>query len=278
MARWDELTPVPEGHLGIVVIGEGADAAMVPELQRAALLEMKIPALVAKVETKVDEIGPGLERTAQLGYKGVNVGSPFKPAAARLAAHFYVVKHGMGAANALMLDGGIFAQNTEVTAFMKTLEGVSASTALVLGSGHAARTVAMALLESGWKVRIWSRSALKARPMLTLLQRYGSIEMIPSADPIGCGLIVNATPLGLRIGELPPLNWNHVPRSAVVYDLVVRRVNTELIRAANLRGLKTVDGRELVIEQAAQALEWWTGKPVPRGPMRVAAWHKPEPS
>lgn len=274
MARINDLQKVPEGHLGIAVLGEGADAALIAELQSAALEAMSVPSVVVRVETEADELAVGMKRLAELGYRGVNVGHPFKPAAARLAAHFYVVKHSLGTANALMLDSGVFAQNTEVTSFMKTLEGLTPSAALVLGAGHSARSVVMALLDSGWKVRIWSRSALKARPLITLLQRHGPIELLPSPDPVGAGLIVNATPLGMRPGEMPPLNWSHVQRGAVIYDLVVRRVSTELLRAATLRGLKTVDGRELMIEQAAQALEWWTGKPVPRGPMRVQAWKR----
>lgn len=274
MSRVDELGPVPHGHLGIAVIGDGAEVALVAELQKVGLQAMSLPAVVSKVETKVEDLQIDLQKLLDLGYRGVNVGNPYKAGAARLAAHFYVVKHSLGAANALMLDGGVFAQNTEVTSFMKTLQDLTPGTALVLGAGHSARTVAMGLLQSGWKVRVWSRSALKARPMLTLLQRHGSIELVPSPDPVGCNLIVNATPLGLRIGELPPLNWNHVPRGAIIYDLVVRRVNTELIRAANLRGLKTVDGREMVVEQAAQALEWWTGREAPRSAMRDQARKK----
>lgn len=274
MRRIDELHQITEGHLGIAVLGEGQDAALIAELQAAALKEMNTPATVERVQTTAEDFSTTISELQKLGYRGVNIGSPFKPVAARLAAHFYVVKHSLGTANALLLEGGVFAQNTEVTSFMKVLEGQSTSTALVLGAGHSARSVVMALLESGWKVKIWSRSALKARPLILLLQRYGSIELVPSPDPVGAGLIVNATPLGLRPGEIPPLNWNHVQRGAVILDLVVRRVNTELIRAANLRGLKTVDGRELLIEQAAQALEWWTGKPVPREPMRTQAWKR----
>ncbi len=274
MTGWGALTPVPEGHLGIAIIGEGPESAMVPDLQAAALEAMGRPACFRYVETKVEELSEGLRTLATLGFKGVNVGTPFKPAAARLAQHFYIVKHSLGTANALNLEGGIWAQNTEVTAFTKTLEGVEPGSALVLGSGHAARSVSMALLDSGWKVKIWSRSALKARPMMTLLQRYGAIELASTADPASCTLIVNATPMGLRPGELPPINLNHARRGTTVVDLVVRRVSTELIRAANLRGLATVDGRELVIEQAAQALEWWTGAPVPREAMRAAAWRR----
>lgn len=274
MATWNELDAVPPDHLGIAVVGEGTDAAMLPDLESAALAEMEIDAHIRHVQTDAEGLKEGLVRLQELGYRGVNVGNPFKPAAARLAEHFYVVRHSLGTANALMLDGGVFAMNTEVTAFTKTLEAVTPGTALVMGAGQTGRAVSMALLEAGWKLKMWSRSATKARPTMTLLQRYGKIELLPGPDPIGCSLVVNATPLGLRAGELPPLNWNHINRNTVVYDLVVRRVNTELIRAATNRGLKTIDGRELLIEQAAQSLEWWTGKPVPRGPMRIAAWQR----
>lgn len=275
MTTWEELEPVPKDTLGVAVLGEGTDAALMPELDAAALKAMAIEATIVRVATEVDEIKDGLARLRSLGYRGVHVGNPFKPVAARLAEHFYVVRHSLGTANALMLEGGIFAMNTEVTAFTKTIEQIPKGTALVMGAGQSGRAVSMALLEAGWRVKIWSRSATKARPTMTLLQRYGKIELLPGPDPVGCGLVVNATPLGMRPGELPPLNWSQVNRQTVVCDLVVRRVSSELIRAAGNRGLKTVDGRELLIEQAAQALEWWTGRPAPREPMRAVAYSRP---
>src|SRR5688572_11816410 len=129
MARIDELEQVPHGHLGIAVIGDGAEVALVAELQKVGLQAMSLPAVVSKVE----DLKADLQKLLDMGYRGVNVGNPYKAGAARLAAHFYIVKHSLGAANALMLDGGVFAQNTEVTAFTKTLQDVPPGTALVLG-------------------------------------------------------------------------------------------------------------------------------------------------
>ena len=82
-------------------------------------------------------------------------------------------------------------------------------------------------------------------------------------------LVVNATPVGM---------WPHVegnpwpgdvalPPQAVVYDLVYNPPETALVRAARSAGLAARSGLGMLVEQAALALERWTGLPVPRQPM-----------
>lgn len=237
---------------------------------KAALKEMGIPAQVIALQPTSDEFGQCIDHLTEQGFTGVSVGNPFKPLGAKLASKFFLVKHSMGLANALTLGPSVYAQNTEVSGFMKLISDLEPGTALVLGAGQGARSVITALFESGWQVRLWNRNALRARPLLTLFQRYGKIELLPQPDPSGCSLVVNATPLGAKAGEQPPLQWTRCKPHTVASDLVYRNVATEFLRQASLRGFKAIDGRELLTEQAALALEWWSGKPVPREPMRAA--------
>ncbi|MEY3429344.1 MAG: hypothetical protein RI930_171, partial [Pseudomonadota bacterium] len=45
--------------------------------------------------------------------------------------------------------------------------------ALVLGTGHGARSVVLGLMDGGWKVKIWNRNAARARMLRALFARYG---------------------------------------------------------------------------------------------------------
>lgn len=112
---------------------------------------------------------------------------------------------------------------------------------------------------------------MRSRLLQTTLKAFGEVDVLPNANPTGCSLIINATTLGKRAGEKPPVDWTFIRRDTTVMDLVYRRVPTELLRDAQLRGLPTIDGRQLVVEKAALSLEWWLGQPVDRAPMNLAA-------
>ncbi len=85
------------------------------------------------------------------------------------------------------------------------------------------------------------------------------------------GLLVNATSLGWHPGETPIAlpRLDLLPAGAVVADLTYR--DTDLLLAAQARGLKTVDGLPMLVHQGARAFELWTGFPAPVATMLAAA-------
>jgi shikimate dehydrogenase len=266
--QWQDLRPDSSGKLRIAVVGEGDDFDLLPKAFSLALREMGIDCDVVAISPTAEEFKEAVPYLSECGFKGVSVCNPLKAEAAKLAKDYFTVRHGLGVANALTLGGpNVYAQNTEVAAFNHAISGLTPATALVLGSGRAARSAVQSLFESGWKVRLWNRNVIRSKPFVALFEYYGKVETVSQADPTGCNLIVNATPLGIKAGEQPPVIWTHAkPRSAAI-DFVYRSVATEFLRSAAQRGFKTYDGRELLVEQAALALEWWTGKTVPREPM-----------
>lgn len=52
--------------------------------------------------------------------------------------------------------------------------------------------------------------------------------------------------------------------SAVVFDMITHPVDTDLIQRAKSNGLRTVDGLEMLIAQAAPAFEKFFGQLAPR--------------
>ena len=90
-------------------------------------------------------------------------------------------------------------------------------------------------------------------------------------DLPGAGLLINATSLGWHPGETPiPLSGlDLLPAGAVVADLTYR--DTDLLVAAEARGLTTVDGLPMLVHQGARAFELWTGSAAPVETMLAAA-------
>lgn len=265
--NWNEATILSGKRIRLAVLGDGSDAELTATAFEGALAAMKIGGQVSLLACRPEEFKQCVAHLTALGFDGAGISNPFKAEAAHLAPQFFVVRQGLGVANAIKLGKEIYAQNTEVTAFADKIKPLKPGMALVMGSGRAARSAAMALFECGWRIKVWNRNVIRSRPFAVAFETYGKVELASTADPAGCSLIVNATPLGAKAGEMPPVKWNTAgPRTSVI-DFVYRGVATEFLRSASKLGFKTVDGRELLVDQARLALEWFLGEPVPPEPM-----------
>jgi shikimate dehydrogenase len=172
---------------------------------------------------------------------------------------------------------------------------VNEKSAILLGAGGAARAVAYALANAGWEVTIAARRLDQAQEIAANLQSNISTMKptttisLPSLQEIFClravplirtsiinlkpKIIVNATPVGMwpDVNESPWPLEAPFPTVSLVYDLVYHPAETALMRAARLAGLPATNGLGMLIEQAALALEIWTGRPVPRKVLWEAA-------
>lgn len=202
------------------------------------------------------------------GYRGANVTIPHKEQALALSAPDTRAR-AVGAANTLYFVGGeLRSTNTDVEGFIDNLDasapGWSAtSDALVLGAGGSARAVVFGLLERGIaRVHLANRTAARAQMLAAqfgervLVTPWQDVEaVLPRA-----GLLVNTTSLGMK-GQ-PPLDVNiaALPPHAAVADLVYVPLHTELLKAAQARGLQTADGLGMLLHQAVRGFELWFGQ------------------
>ncbi len=276
--RWEDVSARADVDIKLAAITHGADLTYPSTAVAAGLNSLGLKFQFELLDIGRQEFDSCVNYLRELDFRGAVVLNPFKVDAARIAERFWIHRFAMGTANSLLFDKGVFAQNTEVPAITACVENVARGTALVLGTGHAARSVVAGLLEAGFTIKLWNRNVNKTKVLKSLLERYGTIELLTNPDPSGCKLVVNATPIGTKMGEQPPLKWNHVLPNTVFLDLVYRHIPTEFLRAASLKGLRTIDGRELLVEQSAQILEWWTKRQPDRDEMRFAVGIKRKPT
>jgi shikimate dehydrogenase len=152
---------------------------------------------------------------------------------------------------------------------------------VVLGSGGAARAVAVeSALAGAASVDVVSRSAAPGEALAEVLRsRTGASsqhvgwEGDLSLDVLGheVDVLVNATPIGLGDADAQvPLDLGSVPASCVVADVIPNPPRTWLLRAAEARGCRTVDGLGMLVAQGARAVRLWTGLEPDRAVMRAA--------
>ena len=204
----------------------------------------------------------------QNGLAGGNVTIPHKEAAYAAVTRRTGAAEAIGAVNTLWHDGAaLVGGNTDAEGFAANLdeyapEWTKAGVALVLGAGGAARAVIDALQQRGLRdIRIVNRTRERA---VELADRFGggtSAHGLDAADELAgdAGLVVNTTALGMHGETDIPVDPARLPDHAIVTDIVYVPLETPLLAAARLRGLKTVDGLGMLLHQAAPGFERWFG-------------------
>lgn len=218
------------------------------------------------VEAGRTALAAGLGALRSAGFSGLNVTLPHKEDALALSARASDVARRVGAANMLTFcDGGIYGDNSDAEGFATAVEPHLAEdfAALVLGAGGAARAIVCALLDLAAAKRPRIAVANRTRARADALGAAFGIEVLPwerRSDALAAfDLLVNATSLGRTGSAALDIDLRGLPSGAIVADIVYAPLETPLLEAARARGLKTVDGLEMLMRQAARGYETWFG-------------------
>ena len=188
-------------------------------------------------------------------FTGLNVTMPYKKAVIPYCDELSDRAKALGAVNTIVRrqDGKLIGHNTDFFGFQSMVERsglqVSGKKALVLGSGGASATVVAVLKELGADVVVISRSGENNYDNLT---RHTDTAVI-----------VNATPVGMypNTGR-SPINLTLFPALEGVLDLIYNPARTKLLMDAEAMGLKTENGLWMLVAQAKESAEWFSGQSI----------------
>jgi shikimate dehydrogenase len=272
------------------VIGDPVAHSLSPVMHNAALAELGVDYVYVAFPVAAGGLEAAIAGFAASGVQGFSITIPHKQAIMPLLAEVTPAAQAVGAVNTVWrTERGWAGTNTDVAGFVAPLQersDWSGKTALVLGNGGAARAVVAGCGQLGFAlVQVVGRSLQKladfkqswvGSPMPAALTTHSWVDLptlLPTAD-----LIVNTTPVGMHTAAtqspLTVADLGVIPASAVVYDLIYTPRPTQLLTLADQRGLATIDGLEMLVQQGAVALEIWLQRPVPVATMRQAleAW------
>lgn len=201
-------------------------------------------------------------------WRGCNVTLPHKIAVMDYVADPGQVRDSIGAMNTIARNeaGEIFGTNTDAGGFFEPIADLplTGAAVAVVGTGGAAHAVLFALsrLDVG-AVTLFARNPLKGAALLARFGLKGEVRPIDAPVP-SVQLFVNTSTLGM-VGQ-PPLEPDlaALPDDALVYDIVYAPLMTPLLQAADARGLRIVDGLDMLIGQAAIAFELFFDARPPR--------------
>ncbi len=189
-------------------------------------------------------------------FTGINVTIPYKKAVIPYLDELTPVAEKMGAVNTIVRrpDGSLLGHNTDCFGFHSMVHRsgltVKGKKVLVLGSGGASNTAVAVLKELGARVTVISRQGEN---------NYGNLHLHRDA-----AVIVNATPSGMYPNTgASPVDLDLFPILEGVLDLIYNPARTQLLLDAEKRGIVAENGLWMLVAQAKEASEYFTGSSLP---------------
>ena len=209
---------------------------------------------------------------------GINLSMPYKeqviPYLDQLSEEACLI----GAVNTVVnREGTLIGYNTDGKGFFKSLPSfkISRKRLVLLGAGGAAKAIlAQAILDGVSQISVFVRSSSmeKTRPYLEKIQNTTGFRVdlfalediqelqdsITQAD-----LLVNATSVGMDGSSQPIPTSIVLPEKLMVADVIYQPFETPFLKWAKEQGNQSINGLGMLLYQAAEAFELWTGKEMP---------------
>ena len=244
------------------VIGDPIAHSKSPLIHNFWLGKLGIDAEYRACHVRAEELADYFaRRRGDAEWRGCNVTIPHKVAACRLVDAVDPEALAIGAINTVVSRAGrLAAINTDEVGFIDPLRTFprTIERATLIGAGGAARAILAALNSMGVRtVELINRDQSKLFELASAFPVVRTVApLVPGLRLAPTDLVVNATALGMA-GQ-PPLDvrLNDLSERTIVYDIVYSPLETPLLRDARKLGMRTIDGQEMLVGQAAAAFKF----------------------
>jgi len=215
-----------------------------------------------------------------IGARGFNVTMPYKKDVIPYLDEISNEVKLIGSVNTVVNQGGhLIGYNTDGKGYVQSLieEGISIidKFIVIIGAGGAARSVAIQIALGGASeiiilnlipeeaidiVDIIHRNILTCKAKAEVLNNKNLKKTIEKAD-----ILINCTPVGMYPDEDKSIisDESIIPSNLVISDLIYKPYKTKLLKLAEKRGCKCINGLGMLLWQGAFAFKLWTGKEMP---------------
>lgn len=270
------------------VVGQPVAHSLSPAIHNFLFRRLGVDGVYVPLPTGPRNLGRLLVALAGTSFAGLNVTTPHKEAALRLALSSDASARASGGANTLVRRGrGWKALSTDGEGLCAFLEGelrvpLAGRRVVVLGAGPAARSLVHALVRrSSASLTVVNRSPgrLRAAPLRRLAARgavtacvAGSAEARTALGE--CQVLVHATSWGGAASADAPAPWDlgTLPGGVLAVDCNYGAGATPFL-ALLPRAVEGHDGRGMLRWQAARAFQAWTGLQPGPADMRALRAH-----
>lgn len=251
----------------IAHLGFPTESFKAPMIYNPYFEKHAIDAVVVPMGCKPDDFAAFLKLVFKLSnIHGALITMPHKVTTVGLLDEVSTTVAVAGACNAVRLGadgklvGDMFDGEGFVRGVLRKGRTLTGTRALVAGSGGVGSAIAASLAKAGvgtlalYDAYVPMMNGLAERlrahyPDLTLL--------VGSNDPAGFDIVVNATPLGMKVGDPLPMDVDRIAPTTFVGEVVMKQEITPFLAAARARGCAFQVGTDMLFEQIPAYLEFF---------------------
>ncbi|MEJ8826592.1 saccharopine dehydrogenase NADP-binding domain-containing protein [Variovorax humicola] len=191
---------------------------------------------------------------------------PHKTAMMRMLDRCDALGHAAGAVNAARrnADGSIEGALFDGIGFAKGLDHwkvpIAGRRVLIVGAGGAGVAIAATLAARGAaRIALAVRDVQRATEIVERLRAAFNCDVaaVPTPDPAGYDLVINATPLGMQASDPLAFDVARLDDGSCVVDILMKNQPTPLLRACHARGIAAYPGFEMLIQQVPEYLSFF---------------------
>ena len=209
---------------------------------------------------------------------GINLSMPYKEQVIPYLDELSDEARLIGAVNTVVNhDGILIGYNTDGKGFFKSLPSftITGKKMTLLGAGGAAKSIlAQAILDGANQISVFVResSMEKTKSYLDRLEEQTGFKVdLYALEDVSelqvriaeSDLLVNAASVGMDGKSSPVPESIVLPETLLVADIIYKPFETPFLKWARSQGNSAVNGLGMLLHQAAEAFQLWTGKEMP---------------
>jgi shikimate dehydrogenase len=271
------------------IIGNPVSHSMSPAIHNRAFEALDLDFVYLAFEVnRIHAVLDGMR--AINSFRGLSVTIPHKVAVTPFLDEIDTVDEKIGSINTVVNEGGrLRGFGTDGPGARKALRSNSVDLEgkeiLILGSGGAARAIAFDLAYNAAPAGLYLLGIVEPelRALADSLNEKSPVaansalmdDSTLAAAMEKADVVIQTTPVGMH----PKINQSLIPphllhEGMAIMDIVYNPLKTQLLKDAEAKGLKTVSGLDMFVNQAALQFEAWTGKSAPVEMMREVVLEK----
>ena len=222
------------------------------------------------LEVPAENLKDAMAGFRAMGLRGGNFTIPHKVEVIRYLDGLSEAAERMGAVNCVnVVDGKLIGENTDGKGFvqsLKTLVEPAGQKFVIIGAGGAARAISVELgLNGVTDITIVNRTESRGQELVDILNNIDDVTATLNVldgdyevdDDVN--VVINATCIGLGDAEARvPLDVETLSSQMVVADVVFNPPMTRLLRDAQQRECRVLDGLGMLVNQAVIGFNIWT--------------------
>lgn len=262
------------------IFGHPVKHSLSPNMHNSAFEALGLDSVYVAFDIEPEDIGEATNAIRTMGLKGINITIPHKQT---IIPHLDEVSPDAkltGAVNTVKNEGGkLTGFNTDVGGFLRAIREdldftPEGKTLFLVGAGGAARAVMSACCMNGIstvyitdilkdKAETLARDFKENFPDIDISALSIEDKNILAEKLGGADILVNASPAGMDGEGKPDIPTSSLNKNAVVYDLVYKPPDTNLLIELRDLGYKASGGLSMLLYQGAESFEIWTGETAP---------------